>query len=287
MLQHPGHTIDAAQIQLCICECVEPEVITDCACPECTDFDCELRALREAIGCTECAGSNWPIALLSPYHFTRAIVCPDEAIPDMKRPESNEDFKITPLACCVTAGEVPGVVPCNECGMEKKLPRGTCPCFSALSLYGEVTWLKRQDTIEGKNHDKVVPRLRTLTGTLRELLESFERRAKPYLHHLYRCRYLRRQMHLDCDYFDPEFEAVLLADFATAMVRRSCSWLTNLVISSCYSPSFIRFWERATRRHVRRTLRATYMLCSCYTNAGFQPPDLLWLLPKVRVQENG
>ena len=218
MLQHPGHTIDAAQIQQCICKCIEPEVITDCACPECTDFACELEALREAMGCSSCSGSDWQTALLSTDHFARAVCCLPVAIPDMKRKESAEDFKITPIACCVGVGEVPGVVPCGECGVEKKLPRGTCSCFSESSLAGEQVWLKRQETIEGKNHDKVVMRLRTHTGTLRELLESVERRAKPYLHHLYRCRYLRRQFHLDCDYFDPEFEAVVLADFATAMV---------------------------------------------------------------------
>lgn len=73
----------------------------------------------------------------------------------------------------------------------------------------------------GQNHDKITSRLRTYTGSVMELLESVETRVKPYQHHLWNARFIRRQFHLDCDYFDCDTEALFLADFSTAMILGS------------------------------------------------------------------
>ena len=96
-------------------------------------------------------------------------------------------------------GDVPGVEPCHSCAVAAKLPRGTCACFSDENLASRSTWLKRQPTLEGKNHDKITSRLRTYSGSVMELLESVEARVKPYQHHLWNARFIRRQLHLDCD----------------------------------------------------------------------------------------
>jgi len=46
-------------------------------------------------------------------------------------------------------------------------------------------------------------------------------KAKLYLHHKWLARFTRRQFHLDCDNFLGLCEAVLLADYSTAMVLGS------------------------------------------------------------------
>jgi hypothetical protein len=137
----------------------------------------------------------------------------------MRRATSSEEFYITPLRCVVSNDSVPGVLPCPDCRIEDRLADGECFCFTEENMDREVSWLKRQDTVEGKNHDKVVSRLRSYRGTIRELLLSVKKMAKPYLYHLWKARFIRRQFHLDCDYFEPETECLLLADFASAMVR--------------------------------------------------------------------
>lgn len=139
----------------------------------------------------------------------------------MERIGSSEPFRIRPLRCCVSRGEVPGVESCNKCTFSKKLPLGTCGCFSDASLDRKWTWLKRQETIEGKNNDKITMRLRTYVGTVRELIECVKAMVKPYLYHKWLARFTRRQFHLECDYLHGPTEAVILADFSTAMILGS------------------------------------------------------------------
>lgn len=217
-----GLAISDEEIARCICPCIEPEKIFECACPICTDMACELKALRGAIGCcATCKGGPWSAALASVSAYERATSCPDEKIDCMRRAGSDEDFTIRPLRCCVSPGEVPDLGACPSCALGVKLPKCGCDCFSTDNLAKEITWLKRQPTIEGKNHDKVTPRLRTYKGTVGDLLASVEAMTKPYLYHVWLARFTRRQFHLDCDYFDPDTEAVLLADFSTAMILGS------------------------------------------------------------------
>ena len=54
--------------------------------------------------------------------------------------------------------------------MDRQLPE-RCDCFSPASLDKEVTWLKRQEQVEGKmGNERKVMRLRDYRDTLRELL---------------------------------------------------------------------------------------------------------------------
>jgi len=216
--ENPGKSIADHQLSKCLCPCIKPEKIADCACPDCADFTCLVRALREVIGCESCKDGIWVKALSSTSALAKSVSCDDECIPEMERAGSDDQFFMRPLRCCVADGEVTGITPCAQCRVSDRLPNGDCPCFSAKSLDGEVEWLTRQDTIEGKNHDQVVERLRSHTGKLSELLSSIREKAKPYLYHLWRARFIRRCFHLDCDFFEPLVEAVLLADFASAMV---------------------------------------------------------------------
>jgi len=168
------------------------------------------------MGCDACQGGPWATALSSINSFKRAISCADEEIPCMERAESSEPFKIRPLRCYVKPGEVPDVEPCSRCTLASKLPHGACSCFSDESLDHKWTWLKRQETIEGKNNDKITIRLRTYEGTVRELNASVMKSAPQMA-----CVVSRRQFHLDCDNFLGLCEAVLIADFFTAMVLGS------------------------------------------------------------------
>jgi len=130
------------------------------------------------------------------------------------------EFKMRPFRC-VIAEKVGDVHPCGACGIgeDKKVRWGKCWCFSGESLDQRVVWLKRQDTVEGKGMDQVRVRLRSYSGTLRELLEWVESNYKAALHHKWRVRFIRHQFHLNCDYFEDD-SAVVLADFASAMVKK-------------------------------------------------------------------
>jgi hypothetical protein len=218
---NPGVSISKAQIQQCICPCIAEEKITECACPICTDLACEVRALRENIKnsnhhCVSC--DPWILAFASTESLVRCLSCADEKLDSMNRLNSTEDFHMRPLRCCVSDEDIDDLKPCCTCTFERKLPKGKCATFSENNLNKEVIWLKRQPTIEGKEHNRVVDRLRSYKGTLRELLDSVERKTKPFMYHLWKCRFIRRCFHLDCDFFDAQTEIVILADFASAMV---------------------------------------------------------------------
>jgi hypothetical protein len=79
----------------------------------------------------------------------------------MERAGTSDAFYMRPLRCCVSEGTIPEIPPCSECTISTRLPNEACECFSQARLESDITWLKRQDIIEGKNHDKVVSRLRS------------------------------------------------------------------------------------------------------------------------------
>ena len=144
-------------------------------------------------------------------------------MPGMERKGSTEEFFMRPLECCIVkprplcdSGQMLQL--CMLCGMDKKLPE-RCGCFSPASLDKEVTWLKRQEQVEGKmGNERKVMRLRDYRGTLRELLAQVKGSYKSVLYHRFCFRYTRRQHQLDCDHIDPITEVIILADFASAMV---------------------------------------------------------------------
>ena len=217
---------------MCICPCIRPDKVCECACPRCADMECRLRALKTVLGCPSCKSGPWGVAVSSTSAFAKAISCPDEVIPEMERAGSTEPFSIRPVRCCVLPGEIPAIPPCQRCRISDRLPLPTCKCFEALDR--PVTWLKRQETVEGANSDRLVVRLRTYKGTLQELLSEVTTNAKPYLHHLWGARFIRRQFHLQCDFFDPVTEVVLLVDFASAMVSLFSSHLAQVSTSLLY-----------------------------------------------------
>jgi len=65
MASNPTHSISLPDLQKCICLCIEPDKIKECACPVCTDFSKALKALRGAISCHECIRGKWGKALSS------------------------------------------------------------------------------------------------------------------------------------------------------------------------------------------------------------------------------
>jgi hypothetical protein len=215
---NPGLSISDDELGKCVCPCIRPEKVSDCACPTCIDMQCSLRSLREVIGCENCKSGSWG-AISSVWDFAKMASCQPKPIPMMEREGCSEEFHMRPLRCCVSEGDIKNFPPCADCRIEVRLDNASCACFSSENLNRDVCWLKRQDTIEGKNHDKIVSRLRSYKGTVSELLACVKSMVKPYLYHLWRARFLRRQFHLDCDYFEPETECLLLADFASAMVR--------------------------------------------------------------------
>ena len=89
-------------------------------------------------------------------------MCGKTSIPQFTR-KSGAVFE-TRLPGCSFVGD------CGNCGFAKKMAPPGCSCFSDESLAEKVTWLKRQDNIEGKNNDKVVPRLMRHTAPLADLI---------------------------------------------------------------------------------------------------------------------
>lgn len=188
----------------------------ECACPYCADIECELRALRTQFvpcknNCDDC--KTWKRALNSVDTWMDHFSCDEEYLTGYKRADCNEEFKIRAFKCCLDKGSQGYVLPCDTCSdVNLRLPFGSCETFNESNMEKSVMWLKRQPTVEGAKHDKLVNRLRTFKGKLSELIVSVLKRTKPYMEHMWRCRFLRRQFHLDCDFFDPNTEALLLAD---------------------------------------------------------------------------
>ena len=128
---------------------------------------------------------------------------------------SGKKLIIRCFPCCLSS-PLDNVLPCASCGIDKLIPK--CECLSTESLSAtEITWLKQQETLEGKNHDIVKLRFRDYTGTLGEAMELIRSDQKDVAYHQWCKSFNRHQFHLDCDYFDGESEIVLLADFASAM----------------------------------------------------------------------
>ena len=223
MEDNPHLRISVNEIMKCICPCIAPDLIKECACPTCTDFECTLSALRKCLASRrleqrleescgqECAA--WAQAIKDPTSFRDFVTCERSELPGFEC-ASKRGFSCHPYSCCIEASQ-PGVEVCGKCGIDRFLPK--CACFNSESMAKEWTWLKRQTTLEGKNHDQVQNRLRNYTGTLGELLKWVQENYKDYLHHTWRARFLRRQFHIECDTYDGKRDAVLLADFASAM----------------------------------------------------------------------
>jgi hypothetical protein len=218
---HPGSKLSLIQIMACMCPCITAAKIRECACPICTDMECLLRAFNKHFkSCpTKCdCCKAYSSAMSSIDELMRRLSCAETVLPGMRRDGCDKDFCMRPVKCCVSSGDIGGLEPCPTCCFANRLPRGNCSSFSRYSLNREVTWLKHQDTVEGKNRDRVVKRLRTFKGKFSELLREIEERAKPLMYHLWKARFLRRCFHLDCDFFNPLTEAVLLTDFASVTV---------------------------------------------------------------------
>jgi len=158
---------------------------------------------------------------------------------------SSRQLKLLRKAVLYPPSELEKVKPCEEYGIGdgKKLWRGKCSCFSADALAERVTWLRRQETVEGKGLDQVRMRLRSYRGTMGKLLSWVEENYKEVLLHKWRLKYLRHQFHLEAEYFEPT-TAVVLADFATAIVGRMPMLLHESRIICC---TFLGSWLRVQR----------------------------------------
>ena len=261
--QIPGASISANRVKQCICPCIKPKTIVECACPTCVAFDCALRGLNKAMasrrketGCLDC--SEWATALRSSSHFSDAAFCKAEVLPGCEL--NGNDLYLRPLACCLS-DPLDAVAPCARCGIEKALP--TCSCLSAEALAQPCSWFKHQEKLEGKHLDQVNIRLARYDGTVGECLEQVRSTYKSTQEHRWRSKFLRRQFHLDCAHFDPDTEAVVHADFSSAMQLgaghkatcesdATCNLYVVLVLYSTNGQrtcDYVRFWSPATTRY--------------------------------------
>jgi hypothetical protein len=235
----PGHSISEVTIQRCICHCIKEEVVSECACPLCADMEVLIRGLRKHFGkgcknkdCSDC--NQWLQALSSVNAWMDHVSCSPEELQGYERAGSEDKFYLRPLKCCLEVGEAVGFIRhCKDCTFDKKLPQGRCSAFSKEKMDSMVTWLTRQPTVEGPKLDRLVSRLRDYHGKYSELVEMTKKKTKPYMRHLWRCRLLRRCFHLDCEFFDGDTEAVILADFASQMVFGSGYKSTCETDSTC------------------------------------------------------
>lgn len=215
MVNFPHAKLSRATVARCFCVCnSRKEEVSECACPPCTDMECELRALRD-IGryskkCEDSECIKFKKTLISPQTWTEYNSCDKVVLDGFAR--KNMTFEMRHYRCCLAANDG-SITPCDKCSNRMVLP--SCNCFTAGK---HVTWLKRQATIEGTTHNKLAVRLREYNGKLSELWESIKAKTKPYMAHMWRCKFLRQNFHIDCDEFDADTEALILADFASQMV---------------------------------------------------------------------
>ena len=217
--ENPALSIDASTVQSCVCVCIKEDVVDEFSCPTCTSFECVLQGLSKAcaarrrrVPCGAC--DVWVQALKSTEALSEAGMCARRPLLGYALQDAGE-LIIRPVECCLNA-PFGSVKPCEKCGVRKLVP--LCSCMSDDALSEECAWIKKQPTVEGKNHDVVKDRFRRYRGTVGEALETVLSTHRDPQFHLWRNFYIRRQYRLEAIYFDQDTECVITCDFASAMI---------------------------------------------------------------------
>jgi hypothetical protein len=219
---HPGLVLPLKTVQACICPCMKPATLTECACPTCVEFRCLIKAWREqrkkwhTVPCT-CAGCTGPKfsaymkASASTSEFLDTLLCPRQPYAHLAFPYTDETPSFFALSCCMKSPRCPThCTPCSCCGWDHKFYR-FYDCVERTD--DTATWMKWQIT-ELRNKNDTRPVLRDYVGTREELTDSIRSKCREFAYHRWVNDMASHQEKLDVQTFDGAEEIVMKTDFA-------------------------------------------------------------------------
>ena len=197
---NPGDSLSLKTVQACICPCMRPAQVKECACPICTEMQAALSAWHsqrkkwQEEKC-ECPGCSDPKrfavfcqASKSLADFRNMCLCEKIELPELQLPILPDDVPtFRNIRCCTYDDKYPVHVknPCKKCGVEKRLyfDEG-CIEFDRQQPASWMQWEKTEvDASEesgGKTQRMVY---REVKGTRRLLLDRIRSLARPYFYH--------------------------------------------------------------------------------------------------------
>ena len=223
MKHHHGMVLPAKTVQACICPCMKPATLVECACPTCVEFRYLIQAWREQrkkwhkvpCSCDGCTGPRYKAyreASESPSVFLAALLCPRQKYAHLTLPHMPDEIPdFFALSCCMKNPRCPShCTPCDSCGWDKKFYR----FFDCVERTDEpVTWIKWQKT-NLRNDTDTKPVLRDYHGTREELIDSIIAKAPEFAYHRWINDMASHQEKLDVQTFNGTEEIIMKTDFA-------------------------------------------------------------------------
>ena len=190
---NPGETLGESSVQRCICPCIKPAKLNECACKICVEFQYGLKAWNDqrkdwhksekctCYGCTSKQFGLYMGASASESAFRAACCCPKVERPHLTLPHLPDS---TPafyqLKCCKASNSTPNHIDtCRECGWHNN--RRLYKYGGCIERNDEpATWMQWQDT-EANENTRSVPRGKK--GTRKQLLDHVFSLHRKYLFH--------------------------------------------------------------------------------------------------------
>ena len=196
-----GDTLSRGFVQKCICPCMKPAQVNECACRICTEMEAALRAWHtqrvtwhKATKCS-CPGCSDPTkfqryfgASKSLRDFRGACLCPKISFPELRIPHLPDTVPaFRDLKCCTYSDKYPVHVknPCTKCGVHQRLySHNSCIERDAQQKASWMQWIDTEvDASEKNGGTKRRMVYREVHGTRKRLLERVFMLARTYFYH--------------------------------------------------------------------------------------------------------
>ena len=224
--QNPSMSLPLKTVQRCICACMKPATVTECACPTCVEFRYLIKAWRQqrtqwhrdpctCDGCTGPRFTAYMTASESTSAFLNEVLCTRRPLPHLALPHLPDHIpEFFSLCCCMKTERHPAhCTQCTYCGWERMFYK----FFDCVERSSQpATWMKWQAT-SLQNKDDVRPVLRECTGTRRELVDSIISKYREFAYHRWINEMARHMEKIDVQTFDGKKEAIVKTDFAAGV----------------------------------------------------------------------
>ena len=198
--ENPGDSLPLKTVQSCICPCMRPAQVKECACPICTEMQAALSAWHEQRqkwqeDKCQCKGCSDPArfavfcqASKSLVWFRAMCLCKKIEFPELQMPNLPDEIPtFRKIECCKYDEKYPEHVQnsCEKCGVEKRLYfHEDCIERDGRKPASWMQWEKTEvDAAEesGGKAQRMV--YREVKGTRKMLLDRIRALAKPYFYH--------------------------------------------------------------------------------------------------------
>jgi len=202
----PGLTLSRSAVQACICPCMRPAQVTECACRICTEMESAIRAWHvqrrkwhkaEKCECSGCSNpkqnSEYMRASKDLRTFRDVCLCAKVPFPDLALPHLPDTIPhFRQISCCKysEAGKYSEAHPahteeCQNCGVQRRLYHH--PDCIEQDPHKEASWMQWQTTevdASEKSGGKALRMVfREKKGTRKLLLDRIFKLARVYFYH--------------------------------------------------------------------------------------------------------